>query len=136
MKDAGRSLPMWATGFVPQPWNQRSVLLLGNLLSFGGLAVGQQQNERILLDLIHSGVGDDKLRELFSPLLDNADFNLLRRVNTASAGRGPELITTCPLAGSNAWAASPGRTRTLALTPRTRIWKSTAAGWYSRTALG
>ena len=23
MKDAGRSLPMWATGFVPQPWNQQ-----------------------------------------------------------------------------------------------------------------
>jgi len=70
MKDSGRSLPMWATGFVPQPWNQFSVLLLGNLLSFGGLAVGQQQNERILLDLIHAGVGDDKLREAFNKAID------------------------------------------------------------------
>jgi len=114
MKDAGRSLPMWASGFVPQPWNQRSVLLLGNLLSFGGLAVGQQQNERILLDLIHAGVGDDKLRELFSPLLDNADFDLLRQVKTASqlSDEALELITDLPrLAGSNAWAVSPGRTK-------------------------
>jgi penicillin amidase len=115
MKDAGRSLPMWATGFVPQPWNQRSVLLMGNLLSFGGLAVGQQQNERILLDLIHAGVADDKLRELFSPLLDNADFDLLRQVKVASqlSDEALELITDLPrLAGSNAWAVSPRRSAT------------------------
>ncbi len=56
MKDSGRSLPMWAVGFVPQPWNQRSVLLMGNLLAYGGLVVGQQENERILLELIQAGV--------------------------------------------------------------------------------
>ncbi len=115
MKDAGRSLPMWATGFVPQPWNQRSVLLMGNLLSFGGLVVGQQQNERILLDLIHEGVADDKLRELFSPLLDGADFDLLRRVKIASqlSDEALELMTDLPrLAGSNAWAVSPKRSAT------------------------
>ena len=44
MKQSGRSLPMWATGFQPLPWNQQSVMLIGNLLNFGGLAVGQQQN--------------------------------------------------------------------------------------------
>jgi penicillin amidase len=115
MKDAGRSLPMWATGFVPQPWNQRSVLLLGNLLSFGGLAVGQQQNERILLDLIHAGVADDKLRELFHPLLDEADFDLLRQVKMANqlSDEALEMITDLPrLAGSNAWAVSPKRSAT------------------------
>jgi penicillin amidase len=115
MKDAGRSLPMWASGFVPQPWNQRSVLLMGNLLSFGGLAVGQQQNERILLDLIHAGVADDKLRELFSPLLDDTNFDLLRQVKVASqlSDEALELITDLPrLAGSNAWAVSPRRSAT------------------------
>ena len=115
MKDAGRSLPMWATGFVPQPWNQRAVLLMGNLLSFGGLAVGQQQNERILLELIHAGVGDDKLRELFHPMLDDADFELLRKVKIASqlSDEALELITDLPrLAGSNAWAVSPRRSAT------------------------
>ena len=45
MKQYGRSLPMWATGFQMHPWNQQAVLLIGNLLNFGGLAVGQQQNE-------------------------------------------------------------------------------------------
>jgi len=115
MKGAGRSLPMWAAGFVPQPWNQRSVLLLGNLLSFGGLVVGQQQNERILLDLIHAGVADDKMRELFKPLLDNADFDLLRKVKISSqlSDEALELIIDLPrLAGSNAWAVSPKRSAT------------------------
>ena len=115
MKDSGRSLPMWATGFVPQPWNQQSVLLMGNLLSFGGLVVGQQQNERILLELIQAGVADDKLRELFSPLLDDADFELLRQVKIASqlSDEALELITDLPrLAGSNAWAVSPRRSAT------------------------
>jgi penicillin amidase len=115
MKDSGRSLPMWASGFVPQPWNQVSVLLLGNLLSFGGLVVGQQQNERILLDLIQAGVDDDKLRELFTPMLDDADFDLLRQVKIASqlSDEALELITDLPrLAGSNAWAVAPKRSAT------------------------
>ena len=111
-KHSGRSLPMWATGFVPQPWNQKAVLLIGQLLSYGGLAVGQQQNERILLDLIQAGVADDKLRELFSPLLDDADFDLLRQLKISSqlSDEALELITDLPrLAGSNAWAVSPQR---------------------------
>jgi len=115
MKDSGRSLPMWAVGFVPQPWNQKSVLLMGNLLSFGGLAVGQQENERILLELVQAGIAEDKLRELFSPLLDDADFDLLRQINTTRqlSDEVLEMITDLPrLAGSNAWAVSPKRSAT------------------------
>ncbi|MEX0978702.1 MAG: penicillin acylase family protein, partial [Pirellulales bacterium] len=149
IKDSGRSLPMWATGFVPQPWNQKSVLLMGNLLSFGGLVVGQQQNERILLDLIQSGVGDDKLRELFSPLLDGADFTLLRQLKTASqlSDEALEMITDLPrLAGSNAWAVSPQRSATgsalLASDPHLEvnrlpaIWYEAELHWDDRYVLG
>ncbi|MGD9720588.1 MAG: penicillin acylase family protein [Pirellulales bacterium] len=115
MKDSGRSLPMWAVGFVPQPWNQRSVLLLGNLLSFGGLVVGQQENERILLELIQAGVAPDKMRELFHPLLEDADFDLLRRIQLTSqlSDEALEMLTDLPrLAGSNAWAVAPKRSFT------------------------
>ena len=112
MKHGGRSLPMWATGFQPQPWNQHSVLLIGNLLNFGGLAVGQQQNERIILELIQAGVRDELLQELFAPLLDHADFDLFRQIKMSSrlSSEAMELITDLPrLAGSNAWAVSPAR---------------------------
>jgi len=112
MKEAGRSLPMVATGFMPTPWNQVAVLLIGQLLSYAGLAIGQQQNERLLLELIQAGVADDKLRELFDPLLNDADFDLLRKVRMSSqlSDEALELITDLPrLAGSNAWAVSPAR---------------------------
>lgn len=115
LNQSWRSLPMWATGFQPQPWNQHAVLLIGNLLSFGGLAVGQLQNERILLDLICSGVRPELLRELFKPLLDEADFNLLCQVKIGNqlSDDALELITDLPrLAGSNAWAVAPSRSAT------------------------
>src|SRR5690606_20952459 len=112
MRQAGRSLPMWATGFRPEPWDVESVLLMGNLLNYGGLAIGQQQQERLIVELIQAGVHDANLRELFEPLLDQADFDLLRKVKIVSrlTDEALELITDLPrLAGSNAWAISPGR---------------------------
>ena len=110
-----RSLPMWATGFQPEPWNQQAALLIGNLLAFGGLAIGQQQNERLILELIHAGVDEDRLRELFGEVLAEADFELLRQVHISRqlSDEALELITDLPrLAGSNAWAVAPSRSAT------------------------
>ena len=136
LKDAGRSLPMWATGFVPTPWTQQAVLLVGNLLSYGGLVVGQQENERILLELIQAGVEDDKMRELSAPLLDHEDFDLLRQVQIRRtlSDEALELLTDLPrLAGSNAWAVSPKRSATgsalLASDPHLEIHRLPAI-WY------
>lgn len=112
MRRSGRSLPMWAAGFYPRPWNPQAVMLIGNLLNFGGLAVSQQQNERLLVELVQAGVEPAKLRELFDPLFDHADFDLLRQIKISSrlSDEALELITDLPrLAGSNAWAISPGR---------------------------
>lgn len=144
-----RSLPMWATGFQVQPWNQRSVLLIGNLLSFGGLTIGQQQNERLLLDLIQTGVCPDKLREMFSPLLDNADIELLRdvKIRRQLTDEALELITDLPhLAGSNAWAVRPERSASghalLASDPHLEvnrlpaIWYEAVLEWEDRWVMG
>jgi hypothetical protein len=149
MKETGRSLPMWAVGFHPTPWNQKSVLLIGNLLSYGGLAVGQQQNERILVDLVQAGVDEAKLKELFSPLLDNADFDLLRKVKIANqlSDEALELITDLPrLAGSNAWAVAPWRSASgsalLAADPHLEInrlppiWYEAVLQWGDHYVLG
>lgn len=114
-KQSGRSLPMWATRFHPQPWDQKSVLLLGNMLSFAGLAVGQQQSERLLLELIQLGIDEAKLRELFAPRLDGVDFELLRQIKLAHqlSDEALELIADLPrLVGSNAWAVAPSRSAT------------------------
>jgi penicillin amidase len=115
LQQAGRSLPMWAAGFEPPPWDPAAVLLVGNLLNFNGLAVGQQQQERLILELIQAGIDPPRLRELFAPLLDGADWELLKQVKIASrlSDEALELITDLPrMAGSNAWAIAPDRSAT------------------------
>jgi penicillin amidase len=149
MHQAGRSLPMWATGFRPQPWDLESVLLLANLLNYAGLAVVLQQQERLIVELAQAGVRDANLRELFEPLLDEADFDLLRKLKIASrlTDEALELITDLPrLAGSNAWAISPRRSATghalLASDPHLEvnrlpaIWYEAVLKWQDNYVMG
>ena len=115
MLATGRTLPMWATGFRPNEWNVEAVLIIGKLLSFGGLAVSQMQNERLLIDLIHAGANETALRHIFAPRLDDADFDLLRGIHMSNqmSDSALDLLTDLPrLAGSNAWAVSPQRSAT------------------------
>ncbi len=115
LADSRRSLPMWVTGFEPGLWTPQAVLLLGNLLSFAGLAVGEQEAEQTLLELIQLGVHDDLIRELFAPYLDGIDFQPLHDIHITKrlSDEALELLADLPrLAGSNAWAVSPGRSAT------------------------
>ena len=112
LQDAGRSLPMWVTGFHPRPWDPTAVLAIGNLLSFAGLAVAAQENERLLLELVQAGVPPDLLRELMAPYLNDVDFESLMDIHIEQrlSDEALEMLADLPrLAGSNAWAVSPRR---------------------------
>ena len=149
LQGMGRTLPMWATGFQPNDWDVHAVLLVGRLLSFGGLAVGQYQHERLLLELIHAGTEEGILRELLYPQLEEVDFGLLRQVHLANqlSDDALELLTDLPrLAGSNAWAVSPERSASrgalLASDPHLEInrlpaiWYEAALRWPGNYVLG
>ncbi|MCA9197761.1 MAG: penicillin acylase family protein [Planctomycetales bacterium] len=149
LKRSGRSLPMWATGFRPGTWNPESVLIVGKLLSFGGLAVSQMQNERLLLELIHAGANEEAIRRLFAPRLDDVDFPMLRRVVMANqlSDSALDLLTDLPrLAGSNAWAVSPSRSKSggalLASDPHLEInrlpaiWYEAVLSWGDNYVMG
>ena len=115
LRATGRSLPMRATGFYPDAWTPASVVLVGQLLSFGGLAVSQLQNERLLIELIHAGADPAALTEMFEPRLDDVDFDLVRNVTMSNqlSDDALELLVDLPrLAGSNAWAVRPHRSAT------------------------
>ena len=114
-EEVGRTLPMWAVGFRPEPWDPEAVLLIGNLLSFAGLAIGEQEAQRVMMELVQLGIEDDRLRELFSPYLDGVDFEPLRDLRLAKqlSDDALELLADLPrLAGSNAWAVAPSRSAT------------------------
>jgi penicillin amidase len=113
--EVGRTLPMWAVGFQPEAWDAQAVLAIGNLLSFAGLAVGEQEAKRVILELVQVGASDERLRELFRPYLDGVDFGPLHEVNFAKklSDDALELLADLPrLAGSNAWAVAPSRSAT------------------------
>ncbi len=115
LQESGRSLPMWVTGFRPRPWQPTGVIAIGNLLSFAGLAVAAQENERLLLELIQTGVRPEMLKELMSPYLDGVDFEPLRDVHIERrlSDEALEMLADLPrLAGSNAWAVSGRRSAT------------------------
>lgn len=115
LQDLGRTWPMWAVGYQVCPWDEEAVVLIGRLLSFGGLAVGQMENERILLELIHAGVDELTIRELFAPRLDNCPLGWLKQVQLSNrlSNQAMELLTDLPrLAGSNAWAVCGERSAT------------------------
>ena len=83
-------------------------------MSFAGLAVGEQEAKRLILELIQLGKSDERLRELFHPYLDGIDFDPLRELNFAKqfSDDALELLADLPrLAGSNAWAVAPSRRR-------------------------
>jgi penicillin amidase len=144
-----RSLPMWATGYQPEKWDPQAVLLVGRLLSFGGLAVSQMQNERLIVELIKAGANEAALAEMFEPRLDSLDFDLMREVNISNrlSDQALELIVDLPrLAGSNAWAVSPERSATghalLASDPHLEvnrlpaIWYEAVLRWDSQYVMG
>ncbi len=112
LQAAGRSLPMWVTGFQPRPWDPAAVLTIGNLLSFAGLAVAAQENERLLIELVQTGIAPELLRELMVPFLDGIDIEPLReiRIERRLSDEALEMLADLPrLAGSNAWAVGPQR---------------------------
>lgn len=145
----GKSLPMRATGFDARPWDPRAVLMVGRLLGFGGLAISQIQNERLLVDLIHAGARDAALAEMFEPRLKDLDFDLMRRVTISNqlSDEALELLTDLPrLAGSNAWAVAPQRSASghamLAADPHLEvnrlpaIWYEAVLEWEDTYVLG
>ena len=99
--------------------------------------------------MIHAGVDDEGLRELFAPLLDDVDFELLRQVQMSNqlSDEALELITDLPrLAGSNAWAVAPHRSATgsalLASDPHLEvnrlpaIWYEAVLSWGDEYVMG
>lgn len=145
----GRSLPMRATGYKPDAWDPAAVILVGRLLSFGGLAISQMQNERLIIELVHAGANEAALREMFEPRLDDMDFQLIKNVkisNRLSDDALQVLVDLPRLAGSNAWAVAPSRSKTgtalLASDPHLEvnrlpaIWYEAVLKWENHYVMG
>lgn len=57
----------------PRPWKIEDTMLLINMHLYLGLAQLQERIERFIIQAIHDGVNVEKVRQLFSPALDQLD---------------------------------------------------------------
>lgn len=146
---AGRSIAMRAVRLKPQPWTIEAVMLMGSLLTFGGLALGQQRAERTILDLILSGVDPERLKELHRPYLDEVDFGAIHGLKTRNhlSDSFLESLGVLPFCGgSNAWAISAAKSASggamLAADPHLEIgrlpatWHEAVLHWQGRYMMG
>ncbi|MCU0576561.1 MAG: penicillin acylase family protein [Desulfobacterota bacterium] len=100
-------------GYRPEPWEVTDTLILGKVFGFIGLADAQGSMEKLLIQMIQHGVGQDKLRELFPYLTEEIDYDLYKEIRLAPALVPESLAWLGKLPGfraSNNWAVSGSRT--------------------------
>lgn len=98
----------------PEPYTAADCLRLSKAFGFLGLADGQANMEKFLVQIIQNGLAPDKLRELFPYLSDPVDTDLIKRVKL-SPPLVPEAVAWLDrlprFNASNNWAVSGRHTR-------------------------
>lgn len=100
------------TGFKPSRWTPIHSLALGSFMGYAGLAQGQEDIERFIIDALQKNVDPPRLEEFFYPHLNGYEPDLIKQVKHFSPH--PLTLTTpshiIPLiGGSNNWAIAPKR---------------------------
>ena len=101
-------------GYKPEPWQVADSLLIAKAFGYIGLVDAQGAMEKFLIQMIQSGVAEDKIRELFPYLTEEIDYEFIKKVKLEPPlipdavkwlGRLPRLIA------SNNWVAAGKRTK-------------------------
>ncbi|MHC4404931.1 MAG: penicillin acylase family protein, partial [Planctomycetota bacterium] len=100
-------------GYRAEPWRIEDAVTLSRLIGYVSLAQSQGEMERLLVEMVQSGVELRKLEELFPGSLDDLDVSLLEKVAVEHRIVPPEVAwgTALPrMTASNAWVVSGERT--------------------------
>ena len=96
-------------GYRPEPLRIEDVISLTKVMGFIGLAESQGNMEKLILQMVQKGVGEERIRDLFPYLRDDIDYDLLKKVSLFEPVV-PDSLTWLDLlpriSGSNAWAVS------------------------------
>jgi penicillin amidase len=107
-----RPLELRVLGVSLPPFEPYHALGMMLMLGYVGLAEGQRNSEKFIVEALVRGVPEGHLRELFAPYLEGWDAELLRGVqlagSVATEARPPD--PALPRAtGSNNWVVAPHR---------------------------
>lgn len=67
-------------GYRPEAWKGEDTILLLRMLSYLTLVQSQAEIERLFVELVQAGVGEEKLEALFPGILGGLDIDLLKKV--------------------------------------------------------
>ena len=100
-------------GYKPEPWKIEHSILLTRMIAYINLQESQGQIERLLVQMVQAGVGDELLKELFPGKLQGLDRELLKKVKLGDK-LVPEGVIWSGLVprmtASNNWAVAGKRT--------------------------
>ena len=67
-------------GYRPEKWRVEDTVLLSRMLGYLTLAQSQAEIERLFVELVQAGIGEEKLQALFPGILGGLDIDLLKKV--------------------------------------------------------
>lgn len=87
-----------------QAWKPVDSLALAKAFTYIGLASGQADVQRFILQLIQSGLDEERLRELFPYLTDNFDVDVIKKIKLTETLLPTFLLSQIPkFTASNNW---------------------------------
>ena len=70
--------------YKPEPWDPKDTILIAKIFGFIGLEDNQGNMEKFILQMIQKGVKEEYIRDLFPYLIDEIDYDLLKKVKIES----------------------------------------------------
>lgn len=102
-----------ALGYRPEPWRIQDSILVSRMASYLTLAQSQTEVERLFIELVQAGVGDEQLAALFPIESGSVDRDLLESIQLGERVVPQEFIWNLALPrmmASNNWVISGDRT--------------------------
>ena len=100
-------------GYRPEPWRPEHAIALSRMVGYLSMAQSQANMERLLVEMVRSGVDRPKLESLFPGLLEGLDTELLRKLALGRSIIPPEvswLAAASAPVSSNNWVIAGWRT--------------------------
>ena len=100
-------------GYRPEPWRIEDIFILSRMLGYLTLAQSQGEMERLLVEMVHAGISEEKLHELFPGILQDMDVDLIKKIKLKERIISPASLWNtgaAPLMASNNWVVSGTRT--------------------------
>jgi penicillin G amidase len=120
-KNHTRPLEFFLVSFNPSSknelWKLEDIFLIIKIMSYMGLAQAQYEIEKFIVQAIQSDVSIDKLKDMFTPHLDELDEELLALIKKVKLVKptiplGVEFLGTIPkIMASNNWAIGKNKTK-------------------------